>query len=398
MGYNIAIIDHPQRFSNSREFLAWYDSRHERPMQHEDHMLASPSLQQWFLKMKDKVRPLNGEFAPPDDELGNGEFPEAEYVFSEDMIYVELGWTDYEKTRALAFNLAKEFHLAYFDISGNISGSQELHNADGSGFVVSRKQACNDGLKEEYKKISQKQDKISLYVYIPLGLFLIVCILFYKTWGIYAGILTFTAMATYGLWEYYWDKRTKKRLWEKYTKEYQEYKRQMVEGMFMSIEEYKKKATFHHVTEEDIFREGVCVQDIIDPVWYSVNLDDYETFQKDTARFTKEQIYIFAVQWYSSEVSNGGHYQFFINSIGILWKEAIAGLQAIRVPRLAENLQKACDRFTPHPPFEQKEREAATDALDYNFDEEDKVFFNNEHYIEPCAMKYIRANAQAFVL
>ncbi len=139
MSYDIAIIDHHRRFNNSKEFLAWYDDATGH--QQDDYRQATPALQQWFLKMKDRVRPLNGEFAPAADEIDAGEFPEADYCFGKDFIYVALAHTDAENTSALAFELAKEYHLTYFDISG----TGELHNADGSHFQVSHQETVDKG-------------------------------------------------------------------------------------------------------------------------------------------------------------------------------------------------------------------------------------------------------------
>jgi len=160
MSYDIAIIDHHPRFNNCKDFLAWYDDAIGH--QQDDYRQARPALQQWFLKMKDRVRPLNGEFAPAADEIDAGEFPEADYSFGKDFIYVALAHTDAEKTSALAFELAKECRLTYFDISG----TSELHNADGSHFQVLRQQSVYDVIEEESQK--QHRWKVNKIIYPPL--------------------------------------------------------------------------------------------------------------------------------------------------------------------------------------------------------------------------------------
>lgn len=381
MSYDIAIIDHRQRFVNSKEFNEWYNAANGAiiPEQQNTYRNTTPNLQQWFMKMKDVVRPLNGEFAPPDDEIGGGVFPEAEYDFEKDFIYVSLGWTEVERTRAFAFDLAKECHLAYFDISG----TSELHNADGTCFKVSLQQAYTDAYKEESQRVHQKQNTLTMYVACTLSLVLLACFFFKDTWGIYVGIPTLVLLVAFAYWSNRWMNNASKKLLVKYSKEYT---RQIY------------KQAFNSVNEDLIFSETTCVQEIINPVWFSIDTSDYKTYQEDKARFTKEQIYIVAVQWYDSEVNNGGHYQFFTNSTGIYWKEAIAGLRAIGATALAENLQKACDRFSPHPPFDHQERENAADALNYDFSQEDDIFYQNAGNLEELEMKYIRANAQAFVI
>lgn len=144
MSYDIVIIDHRRRFSDSERFLAWYNNAIE--YQQDDYKKTTIALQKWFMKMKDLIRPLNGEFAPANDEIDNGEFLEADYGFGKDFIYVALAQTDADKTNALVFELAKEFHLAYFDISG----TGELHNADGSHFLVSRHWIQKENQKEPH--------------------------------------------------------------------------------------------------------------------------------------------------------------------------------------------------------------------------------------------------------
>jgi hypothetical protein len=331
------------------------------------------------MKMKDLVRPLNGEFAPPTDEIGGGEYPEADYVFEKDFIHVALAWTEVEKTRALAIDLAKETGLAYFDISG----TNELHNADGTYFKVSRQLANNEAYMEESQKVFHKQNTLTMFVACALCVVLLICFFFKSTWGVYVGIPTLAALVAFAFWTNRWQKKTDKKIREKYNREF-----------FTE----KNREVFYSVDNDLIFSETSCVQDIIAPVFFSIETNSYETFQKDIARFTKEQVFIAAIQFYDSEVNNGGHFQFFINSTGIYWEEAIAGLQAIGATILADNLKKACDRFSPHPPFDREERIKTVEALHYDFSQEDDEYYQNAGNLEELEMNYIRANAQQFLL
>ncbi len=210
MSYDIAIIDHHPRFNNCKEFLAWYDDAIGH--QQDDYRQGMPALQQWFLKMKERVRPLNGEFAPAADEIDAGEFPEADYGFGKDFIYVALAHTDAEKTSALAFELAKECRLAYFDISG----TGELHNADGSHFHVSRQQAVYDELEEENQKEFNKRNSITTYIAMPLIILLLFCLMFMDSWGVYVGIPTLIIFIAFAYWSNRWTNRSGQDVLRKY--------------------------------------------------------------------------------------------------------------------------------------------------------------------------------------
>jgi len=51
------------------------------------------------------------------------------------------------------------------------------------------------------------------------------------------------------------------------------------------------------------------------------------------------QRYIFTIEWYIAEVNNGGHDQFYFNSTGIVWKNALKGFEEIKHTK-AHNILK----------------------------------------------------------
>lgn len=67
-------------------------------------------------------------------------------------------------------------------------------------------------------------------------------------------------------------------------------------------------------------------------------------------KLTTPQQHYYAVLMYDTEVNNGGHSQYFVNSSGEHWKEAIAGLKAIGAPSRAAILQEAGALFGPEGP------------------------------------------------
>ena len=121
MSYDFMVIDSHKRFKNSKSFLVWYYGAVEwnDDVDYNDYHHATPELQQWFLDMKDRVRPMNGEFAPAEEEVGKEEFEQADYSIGRNCIYVALAYSDVGKVGPIAFNLAKKYGLSFFNVSGD---------------------------------------------------------------------------------------------------------------------------------------------------------------------------------------------------------------------------------------------------------------------------------------
>jgi hypothetical protein len=92
---------------------------------------------------------------------------------------------------------------------------------------------------------------------------------------------------------------------------------------------------------------------LIEPVWLSLNRnwdDGAQKFLRQFRRVAPEVGHLYAGHWCQSEVCNGGFFQFFGNTTGLLAPEALAGFQAIGVREWAEILAEAMKHFgTPHP-------------------------------------------------
>lgn len=121
MSYDLMVLDKHKRFTTKEDFLDWYHALTEwsEDIDYNDYRHANPNLQSWFLAMKDIVPPLNGEFAPSDDDLGSGKFQEADYCIAKEAIYVAFAWSDAEEVHAIVADLAKKNDLAFFDISAD---------------------------------------------------------------------------------------------------------------------------------------------------------------------------------------------------------------------------------------------------------------------------------------
>ncbi|MBQ3805569.1 MAG: hypothetical protein II844_07170 [Prevotella sp.] len=173
MSYDIMIIDHQPQFKDGKEFYTWYNNvtQWNDTIDYNDYRHTTNSLQQLFLEMKDVVRPLNGEFAPSDDELETGEYLEADYSIGKDFIYIALAWTDCEKTSKKAFELAQKYKLAYFDASGD----EELHFPDGRHILVSERQLIDDADVGN----TQKENRSSFGLYAGILLLLILSAIYF---------------------------------------------------------------------------------------------------------------------------------------------------------------------------------------------------------------------------
>ena len=140
MSYDIMIIDRHPRFKDSKEFLEWYDdvTQWKENIDYDDCEHATPHLKEWFMKMKDIVKPMNGKYALSVEEINR--CLDADYAIAREGIMMAMGYSEADKICEIAFKLAKEYGLSYFDISG----SNELYNPDGSSLFVFPQQEDNE--------------------------------------------------------------------------------------------------------------------------------------------------------------------------------------------------------------------------------------------------------------
>ena len=127
-----------------------------------------------------------------------------------------------------------------------------------------------------------------------------------------------------------------------------------------------------YIAEKKKKREGVprhrtiTVEEILatddmwtinEPAYWTINIyGSYDDYLESAKGFTLEQRYLNAISWYFAEVNNGGHHQFFYNSTGIVWEDALAGLRLFKMDPLADNLQSVVDYFGGTIPFDRAER------------------------------------------
>lgn len=161
------------------------------------------------------------------------------------------------------------------------------------------------------------------------------------------------------------------------------------------------------ITAEDILADRYDAGSLIDPLWWSVSIyDGYAQYEKDLQPFTAQQRMLFAVMWYEAEVCNGGHDQFFYNSTGIVWKDALDGFALIGAKECEENFRNVIEKCGGSVPFEREERQKYLDKLTYVpeeddyidlFGENDTAFYAFEEDLEALMMKYVKSHPEQFV-
>lgn len=140
------------------------------------------------------------------------------------------------------------------------------------------------------------------------------------------------------------------------------------------------------------------VQKIIEPLWWSVSIyDGEEKYENDLKPFTTPQRNVFAIQWYSAEVINGGHDQFYYNSTGIVWEDALKGFQAIEAWQNADIIKESAKRMGGKPSKDRKKRQKKMDKLDPDFEDLDDLYYESEESMIQLLDTYIRNHAEDFV-
>jgi hypothetical protein len=135
---------------------------------------------------------------------------------------------------------------------------------------------------------------------------------------------------------------------------------------------------------------------LIEPAWAEVDIEgSVEDYERSLARFSEPQRLFTAIAWYRTEVNNGGHDQFFYNSAGIVWPDALAGFRAVGALDAARILEEAVKR-AGGASRTRAERQEHLDRHEPNFDDLDDAFYEIEGVVEDAMLEYARANPAPF--
>lgn len=139
------------------------------------------------------------------------------------------------------------------------------------------------------------------------------------------------------------------------------------------------------------------VQRIIEPLWWIVSIYDGESkYYQDLEQFSVPQKYVFAIQWYIAEVYNGGHGQFYGNSTGIVWEEAMKGFKEIGLMENYRILKESADMIGGSPSKDRGKREQQLEKYDPDFEQLDEQVYELDSMIGELLLKYIREHRAEF--
>ena len=124
MSYDLMVFERTKAPTTKKEFMAWYEKQMEWEEEHDYQTISvsSPALQNWFMEMKEKFPPMNGEYAPNDDALDDDENLElhmVDYSIGYNVIYAAFSWSVADEAYELMRSLAQKHKVGFFDVSGD---------------------------------------------------------------------------------------------------------------------------------------------------------------------------------------------------------------------------------------------------------------------------------------
>ncbi len=138
---------------------------------------------------------------------------------------------------------------------------------------------------------------------------------------------------------------------------------------------------------------------IIEPVLWTGNIyDGPEEYEISLQTFSAAQRFAFAVIYYCMEINNGGHDQFYSNSTGIVWKDALAAFQAFDLPEFASILRESTNRIGGAPSLDRRVRAEQLNRFTPDFHDLDEQFYDAEKVIDLDSrmVSYIRTHPADF--
>lgn len=152
-----------------------------------------------------------------------------------------------------------------------------------------------------------------------------------------------------------------------------------------------------HIKIDDEFINNERPMAIINPVWWTANIYDGEDkYNESLAGFSKEQRYVHALLWYQAEVDNGGHDQFYFNSTGVVWKDALLGSDAIGLDEVAKIIEESASKMGGEPDLDRAIRQEQLKKYKPDFNELDSRLYKLENQINKKIYQYILKNREAF--
>ena len=107
--------------------------------------------------------------------------------------------------------------------------------------------------------------------------------------------------------------------------------------------------------------------------------DDRAAWEASIESIPLAAVHLWSIHWLHLEVYNGGFWQFFANSTGVLAFEARDGFAVIEMPEVANVIRRAMEKLGEPYLVERKDRLKKLEELeklDVNWDKEDTDFYN----------------------
>jgi hypothetical protein len=137
-----------------------------------------------------------------------------------------------------------------------------------------------------------------------------------------------------------------------------------------------------HIKIDDSIIARRDPQAVIEPLWMTIDMEvSKKEYERQLEPYSFHQRAIFAIMWYMSEVNNGGHYQFYTNSTGIVWEDAMDGFELIGLDEGKKIIEESVKRFGTNPSFDRNEREKMLDSLDEDVSDLDSRFYKLDEKI-----------------
>ncbi len=157
------------------------------------------------------------------------------------------------------------------------------------------------------------------------------------------------------------------------------------------------KSRIVHTLIDRGFLEEHTVREILEPAFWSVNVHDGpEAYERTLRRFTRHQRLLLAVQWYRSEVNNGGHWQFYVNHTCVVVRDAQDGLDLLALPEHVLILRESIARLGQAVPLGGDLVSRAQSVPDFDDLDERYYALDRRYDVEARMLRFIRLHPDEF--
>lgn len=139
---------------------------------------------------------------------------------------------------------------------------------------------------------------------------------------------------------------------------------------------------------------------VIEPVFLFVSIyDGPQRYEEDLANFSTEQRLVLAYHWYLSEVNNGGHDQFYYNSTGIVWPDAVKAFRELGYLEVVAIINASAKRLGGNPSLDRAERQEQMEQMKPNFEDLDQELFRLQKRadFDDKVLEFIRTHRESFL-